>query len=91
MRILILNNGHGPIWSISTQARPTTKHESNLATYCYFHITVVLPVCFKLSDACLINRNGLDMLAEFNPLFLFNDDHGTCDPAEFGNAKGADI
>ncbi len=26
-------NGQGQTWAISTQAQPTTKHESNVATY----------------------------------------------------------
>jgi hypothetical protein len=29
----VLYNGHGPTWSINTQAQPTTKHESNSSTY----------------------------------------------------------
>ncbi|WP_394699463.1 putative transposase [uncultured Desulfobacter sp.] len=34
-------NGHGPTWSLNTQAQPTTKHESNSAAYWYFHITAM--------------------------------------------------
>ncbi len=35
---VVVTNGHGPTWSLNTQAQPTTKHESNSAAYWYFHI-----------------------------------------------------
>ncbi len=36
-------NGHGPTWSLNTQAQPTTKHEINSAAYWYFHINIIRP------------------------------------------------
>jgi hypothetical protein len=34
-------NGHGPVWSINNQTRPTTNNKSNSTTYCYFHIKII--------------------------------------------------
>ncbi len=35
---ILFTNGPGPTWSISGQARLTTKHEINSVMYWFFHI-----------------------------------------------------
>ena len=48
-RTLFNNNDHGPIWSGSSQAQPTIKHESNLVNYWNFNINE-RPLCQQPSS-----------------------------------------